>query len=371
MTRYRHGLFIGKFYPPHVGHHSGIRQAASQCEELTVVVIASSAESVAVDDRVSWLRDAHPESGITVTGIRCDAPVDVTDQRVWAAQVAAMRAAIAAAGQPFAVDAVFCGDGYGGELAAWFGAADERMQRLGPNATAIRADLAGRWNELAPATRAGLVTRVAVLGAESTGTTTVAGLLRDHFARRGGVWAHTRCVAEYGREYTAAKMSAGLDINEITWDQTDFDLIGAEQTRREEHAARSGSPVLICDTDAFATSVWERRYLGAARLDQSWAHAPHKAVYLLTDHHDVPWDDDGMREGDLAVRAAMTDWFAHALTVAGHSWVLLTGSIDERLDLAVRSVEPLLARRARFGEPLRGPGFGETGDRGTALAGRL
>jgi hypothetical protein len=65
-----------------------------------------------------------------------------------------------------------------------------------------------------------------------------------------------------------------------------------------------------------------------------------------------------MREGDLAVRAAMTDWFAGELTRAGKSWVLLTGSVEERLRLAVRTVEPLLARWTRFGDPLRGPGFG-------------
>lgn len=67
-----------------------------------------------------------------------------------------------------------------------------------------------------------------------------------------------------------------------------------------------------------------------------------------------------MREGDLEVRAAMTDWFADALTAAGHSWVLLTGALEERMDIAVRTVEPLLELRARFGEPLRGPGFEAT-----------
>jgi HTH-type transcriptional regulator, transcriptional repressor of NAD biosynthesis genes len=63
----------------------------------------------------------------------------------------------------------------------------------------------------------------------------------------------------------------------------------------------------------------------------------------------VPWHDDGLREGDLAVQAAMTGWFADALTAAGHSWVLLTGSITERLALAVRVTDAALARRAAFG----------------------
>ena len=87
---------------------------------------------------------------------------------------------------------------------------------------------------------------------------------------------------------------------------------------------------------------------------------PKRAVYLLTDHHGVPWHDDGMREGDLEVRAAMTDWFADALTAAGRSWVLLTGSSSDRLELAIATVDPLLQLGTSFGEPLRGPGFEAT-----------
>jgi hypothetical protein len=42
----------------------------------------------------------------------------------------------------------------------------------------------------------------------------------------------------------------------------------------------------------------------------------------------VHWHDDGLREGDLAIRAAMTGWFTGMLTAAGHSWVLLTGNLQ-------------------------------------------
>jgi HTH-type transcriptional repressor of NAD biosynthesis genes len=51
-----------------------------------------------------------------------------------------------------------------------------------------------------------------------------------------------------------------------------------------------------------------------------------------------------MREGDQAVRAAMTRWFIDALTAAGRSWVLLTGNERQRLRLAVRTCDLLLAR---------------------------
>lgn len=354
----KHGLFIGKFYPPHRGHHSAIRTAAAQCDQVTVLVMSAAVETIPLADRVAWMRAEHAADAVVrVGGIPCDAPVDVTDPNVWAAQVAAMRAGMRAAGASEDVDAVFTNDDYGSELARWFDAKHIRTARDGFNSTAIRQDLAAHWDWLAPATRAGLTTRVVVLGAESTGTTTVSALLAQHYAQR---WPSTELVPEYGRDYTALKWARHpeLHLDELTWTAEDFDAVATEQTRLEEAAAASGSPVLICDTDAFATAIWERRYLGeAARTTQPWTRVPPRAVYLLTDHVGVPWHDDGMREGDLTVREEMTEWFADALTAAGHSWVLLTGSLDARVNLAVRTVDQLLKHRMTFGEPLTGPGF--------------
>lgn len=360
-VRYRHGLLLGKFYPPHVGHHAAIRHAAARCDLLTVLVMAAAVETIPLADRLEWVRAEHAqESPVRIVGIAGDAPLDVTDDQVWAAQMALVRAALREAGGPVDVDAVFCGERYGAELARRLNAADVRISRTEVSSSAVRNDLAGRWTDLAPAARAGLTTRVVVLGAESTGTTTLAQQLTEHYGARGGCWAATRCVGEFGREYTQQKWEASpqSDLDDLVWNTDDFDTIAVEQSRREQIAAEAGSPVLICDTDAFATAVWERRYLGVrARSGQPWTRVRSRAVYLVTDHRGVAWQDDGLREGDLAVRAAMTQWFVSALTRSGHSWVLLTGSPSQRLDIAVRAVDPLLAHRARFGEPLHGPGF--------------
>lgn len=358
MSQFHHGLLIGKFYPPRLGHHAGIRAAASRCREFTVLVMAAAVESIPLEQRVDWLSDEHRDDvNLQVLGIRCDAPLDITDEQVWAAQVAVMQAALRVAHAP-AVDAVFCGDDYGNELARRFGAAAVRLDRYG-SSTAVRRDLAAHWDELAPATRAGLTTRVVVVGAESTGTTTVARALAKHYRSRGGVWTATRCVGEYGREYTEIKQrEQQVGIHELIWEQLDFDEVATVQTRSEEEAARAGSPLLVCDTDAFATAVWERRYLGSsARRDQAWTKVPPRAVYLITDHQSVPWEDDGWREGDLDLRTAMTGWFIEELTTAGHSWVLLTGEFKERLKLAIRTIDPLLDLGAQFREPMLGPGF--------------
>lgn len=370
---YRHGLVAGKFYPPHRGHLHLISTAAARCPAVTVLVMAARQESVPLADRVAWLRAdlaAHP--GVTVTGVPCDVPVDFGDAAIWAAQVAVMLAALRRDGRP-PVDAVFTSEPYGPELATRLHAGhvtvDPDRAAVPVSATRIRAGLAAHWDDLTPAARAGLATRVVVLGAESTGTTTVAGLLAEHYRARGGVWARTGCVDEAGRDCTVVKWDAaraaaaaagqpGPPLDAVGWAPADFDAVAAEQTRREEAAAGAGSPLLVCDTDAFATAVWERRYLaGRARGLQPWATTglPRHDLYLLTSHEGVPWHDDGLREGDLAVRAAMTGWFADTLTAAGHSWVLLTGSLTGRVTLAVRAADAVLEHRLRFGPAITDP----------------
>jgi HTH-type transcriptional repressor of NAD biosynthesis genes len=372
-SSFRQGLIVGKFYPPHRGHQYLIDQAVSQCPQLTVLVMAAASESLPLAARVAWLRAACAGlPAVTVLGVRCDAPVDFADEAIWTAQVAIMQAALAGNGIP-SPGAVFSSESYGGELAARLGAehvcVDASRAAVPVSASRIRAGLAAGWDDLIEPARAGLAARVVLVGAESTGTSTIAQQLADSYRRRGGIWARTRCVTESGRDYTETKWqrardqaaAAGLPeppLDTLEWTQADFDAVAAEQTRRENEAAAAGSPLLVCDTDAFATAVWERRYLrGQARGLQPWAttELPPHDVYLVTSHEVVPWHDDGLREGDLAIRAAMTGWFTTALTAAGHSWVLLTGSIEDRLKLATRVTDSVLRQRSLFGPAITDP----------------
>ncbi|MFD1811811.1 AAA family ATPase [Rhodococcus gannanensis] len=353
---YRHALVIGKFYPPHAGHHHLVRSAEEVAEQVTVLVMASAAESIPLADRVSWMQAAH--SAVTVTGVVCDAPMDLGSDTVWAAQVACMRAAVRrVTGVP--VDAIVSSEKYGDELAHRFSAVhvsiDPERVAYPVSGTACRADLVARWDDLADATRAGLATRIVVVGAESTGTTTVSRAVAEHYRARGGVWTRTQWVPEYGRQATVDKLddaqrsNPDVTMDDLVWTGDDFARIAAEQSRLEDDAARRGSPVLICDTDAFATTVWERRYLGECG---GHAVAPdRRALYLLTDHVGVPFVQDGIRDGEH-IRADMTGWFEDALTDAGRSWVLLPGSLEERVELAVRVIDQALRLNLAFGDPL-------------------
>ncbi|MBJ7290912.1 AAA family ATPase [Williamsia sp.] len=358
---YQHALVIGKFYPPHAGHHALIRYAATVAEEVTVVAMSSAAESIPLAHRVGWLRESHRDNAsVQITGIVCDAPVDLESRAVWAAQVACMRAAVAQV-STHRIDAVVSSESYGRHLATWFDAAhvsfDAERRQLPISGTRCRADLAESWTYLDTPTRVGLTTRVVVLGSESTGTTTVSQAVAQHFRDRGGIWASTQWVPEYGRDATVEKLARlqatarGADMNDVTWSGDDFVHIARTQQDREDTAARTGSPLLVCDTDAFATTVWERRYLGPRSRCAAAEVRDSGSIYLITDHVDVPFVQDGIRDGEH-VCAEMTGWFIDALTRSGRSWVLLTGSLDERIALAIRVADQALAVRSTLSDPL-------------------
>jgi HTH-type transcriptional repressor of NAD biosynthesis genes len=352
MTRFTHGLIIGKFYPLHNGHIALMARAAAQCDRLTVIVMASQLESIPLADRVAWTRASTAELGtVTVLGIVDDAPVDYASDQAWVAHVEAMRAALRFAGLP-GIDAVFGGEDYIAELAGRLDATavvDDRQREIVPmSGTAARGDLAGEWMMLPPATRLGLATRIIVVGAESTGTTTLADDLYAHFSER---FAHLMRVEEYGREFTyqlAAESGGGMD--ELVWTTEQFGHIASVQTERE-NAAALASPLVVADTDAFATSIWERRYVsehshGAA--DAAGPLLPRRDLYLVTDHVGVPFEQDGWRDGEH-IRESMTYWFIDGLTARGLPWILIRGSREERLAYAIQAIEPLLSRRMTFG----------------------
>ena len=121
----------------------------------------------------------------------------------------------------------------------------------------MRADALAALDQLPGGTRASVVRRVCVLGAESTGKTTLARDLADALAT---VW-----VPEYGRDYTETLP----DRLRYVWTTPDFEIISKRQNWNEDRAARYANRIVIVDTDAFATSLFHELYVGyrAPELD--------------------------------------------------------------------------------------------------------
>lgn len=366
---FRHGLVIGKFYPPHKGHIYLIRAAAQHCEFVTVAILGSSVESLSMAARASWLRECFAdEARIRVVAELDDVPIDYESDEIWSAHVGIIRQAIIRADaqckeQAASVDAVFTSEPYGEELARRMDARSvclDQTRSLYPvSSTAIREDIVAHWEMLPAPVRAGLAMRVVVLGAESTGTSTLAQDLRTALRARGGIWARTELVPEYGREYSAnwIAIARGLDLacqpSDLAWSERDFIAISHEQCRLENEAARNGGPILVCDTDTLATTVWHERYRGkrSAEVERIARALPTRHLYILTDHEGVPFEDDGLRDG-AHLRPWMTGRFREVLDEQSVPWIEVTGTPVQRVTTALAAIEALQVKTWSFALPL-------------------
>ena len=322
-----HGLVVGKFYPPHAGHHRLIDTALTRCERITVAVLAARAESIPHELRRDWLAERHPAARV-VSGYD-EHPIDHLSPAVNALHAAVVRELVA---EP--IDVVFSSETYGEPFAAALGARhvliDRTRQPFRISGTAVRADPAAYWHRLEPAVRAYLTRRVAVVGAESTGTTTLARALAERY--------DTAWVPEVGRAVSEQRAAAGTFGQ---WDDADFEAIAAQQQAEEDTAARHAGPVLFCDTDALATCVWQERYLGRSTPAVEALAARRYDLYLLTGS-DVPFVQDGVRDGEH-LREWMTGRFAERLAERPEPHVVLTGDHGSRLERAAAAVDALLA----------------------------
>ena len=181
---------------------------------------------------------------------------------------------------------------------------------------------------MARETVAGGPKRVALVGAESTGKTTLAQRLAEHY--------RTAWVGEYGREYSE---SVGHHIGKgYVWQRKEFAEIARVQNEREEEAARRAKRVLICDTDVLATEIWEERYLGTR------TRFPYRRAdfYLVADPAAFPFVPDAIRDSEH-LRGWMTQRFTEVLTEERLPFEMLSGSPDERFEQARAAIDKLLA----------------------------
>ncbi|HEY4267758.1 MAG TPA: AAA family ATPase [Galbitalea sp.] len=361
IDRQTEGLVIGKFYPPHLGHVALIERAALEADRVTAIVMASASESIPLADRVAWLVAAVAHlPGVRVIGTRDDAPVKYDSEIAWIAQTAQMQVVLRQLGVT-RLDAVVSSEPYGVELAARLGARavmhDQNRVGVSISGTAVRADPVGTWSMLPEATRLGWAVRIVLVGGESTGTTTLTEDLQAHYRATG--YPGVLPVPEYGREFTyelhrrsvAEAERTGMPIpgsDQLVWLPEYFSEIAFEQTKREDAAALA-APLVIADTDALATTLWERRYVGAGSIASATAFEalPRRDLYIVTDHVEVPFEQDGWRDGEH-IREQMTDWFLDAVQAGGWSWMLLRGSREQRLAYAIEAIDTILATRLRF-----------------------
>lgn len=321
------GFVVGKFYPPHRGHRHLIETARRGCDRLVVLLPHHPSQKIPGELRKAWLEEIHPGCEIHLVPDELD-----DDSEQWA------RFTVGHLGR--APDVVFSSEDYGPRFAAFLGCrhvmVDRDRETFPVSGTLVRRSPLEHLEWLEPCVRAYFVRRVVLIGAESTGKTTLARALAERY---GTGW-----VPEYGREYWERKV-AGLPMDGPLpgWTSDEFLHIAQTQQEREDRAAREANRVLSCDTNAFATGTWHERYLGFRdeRVDDV-GRRDRVDLYLLAEP-DFPFVQDGWRDGE-SIRDWMHARFADQLAVLPTPVVHLRGPLDRRIADATDAIDALLAQ---------------------------
>lgn len=182
-----------------------------------------------------------------------------------------------------------------------------------------------------------MVARIAILGAESSGKSTLAAALAEHY---GTLW-----VPEYLREFVETRQRVPFETDQIH--------IARTQVVREDEAAERASALLFCDTTPFMTALYSRFYWH--RVDEELAQLAERHNYAATlvAAPDLPWVADGLQRESAEVRDYVHGQVLATLEQRGIGYTVLHGGVDERVEQARALLDRIKHGDRRHGEDRR------------------
>jgi HTH-type transcriptional regulator, transcriptional repressor of NAD biosynthesis genes len=320
-----HGLYLGKFAPFHLGHEFMINEALRTVEKLTVLIYeAPELTEIPLTWRADWIRSFNPEIEV----IECpDGPTDVTYE------IAGMQKhekfVMGKLGDRL-ITHFFSSEPYGEHMSAALGARDMRVDQarksLPISATAIREDLYAHRKFLNSRVYFDHLVKVVLVGAPSTGKSTLAEKLAEHFK--------TTYMPEYGREY--------WELNNVQKRLTPEQLLEIAEThrKRELDVAHEANRYLFIDTNALTTEIFARYYHGDAlpRLRELSGETKERYDIVILCGDDIPYDDTADRSGETN-RSEFQKATIEELVKRGIEYHEVTGSIQHRISEVSRILE--------------------------------
>ena len=327
--RFRNGLVVGKFAPPHKGHQLLLETALIACENLTVLVYSNSDFSDMPSlTRALWIQELYPNAKVLVPENPPHNDANDFTQREFVRRFLERERIL--------VDVVFTSESYGVGFAEHIHAHHELVDlerlQIPISGTRVRQDVHANRAMLDPRIYRHFVQKIVFMGAESTGKSTLTEQLALEY--------QTNFVPEYGREVWMAKNGA-LELE-------DYVHIATHHRKLEERCILESNRFLFVDTNAITTMFWCYAYEGSGlsaltNLARA-AETRYDQVFVCND--DIPFVQDGWRD-DHIWRARQQSLILYDLTVRGVPYSLISGSLEVRLAQVKAVLEPREKEKAR------------------------
>lgn len=170
------------------------------------------------------------------------------------------------------------------------------------------------------------VKKIAVVGPESTGKSTMSKILAEHF--------NTLWVPEYARYYCAA-------LTEPCNLQDEVNMFYGQVALEESILSVATQPFIICDTTFLTVKIWSDEMFGYTPkvvLDALPKYT--YDLYLLMDI-DLPWEEDPLRDFPHQRDYFMDIWHKE-LKALNANYVVVGGLGETRVANAIKAAEEFL-----------------------------
>ncbi len=168
------------------------------------------------------------------------------------------------------------------------------------------------------------IVKIAVLGPESTGKSTLAEQLAAHFET---VW-----VKEFAREY--------LEKRNGEYEEADLLAIAKGQIAAENEMVKSATDMLFCDTELITIKIWsEYKYSACDPWIAKQIQNRKYDLYLLC-YPDIPWKSDPLRENPDD-RVPLYKRYKNELIANNFSFIEIRGGKAMRLQTTIAAIKKI------------------------------
>lgn len=330
--KYKNGLVLGKFFPVTTGHLYLIDTAIENCEHVHVIISHNKTQNIPGEVRYQGLKKTYQNNpNVTVyqfddTGLpQHDYECESIDEfySYWIPEIYNLVDEL---------DVVFTSEDYGEGFAEYLGVdhflVDKERSKYPVSGTAVRENPFEKWDFIADELKPFFVKRIAIMGPESVGKSTMTRELAN--------WYQTNFVDEYGRiVYEANGNKVGVE---------DFIPISEGRQSLEDWAIKKSNKLLFCDTEDITTYLFLDMYCPNEdhQKETNWfltklSEKKKYDLYIL-----LKPDCDAIQDGTrnfLEERQAHYEVIKNELVNRGCHFVEVGGTWRERFDTSVEIIK--------------------------------
>lgn len=248
MKTYKNGLCLMKAYPPHYGHFYLIDTALSMCDKVQVMICYNKSQTIPGDVRYKSMLERYGTNNNVIIHL---VPDDGLPQYDWECETLDE---FYSYWVPFVykyvdkLDVVFTSEDYGDDFAKYLGIKHHLVDKLRVNypvsGTAVRSNPYINWNFINKEIKKYYMKRIALMGPESVGKSTLTEKLAKHYS--------TNFVEEWGRKVYEDK-GGNLSL-------MDFIRISNERQELEDKLIVDSNKIIFCDTEDITTYIFSKMY---------------------------------------------------------------------------------------------------------------